>query len=130
LCAQKIVEAKEKEVGSRILADILTNLGKLTQQHLIWEEHVFFPYLRSKLEHQEPRTSLNLQEALKKIKSEHASISRLLKKTRLISNGYTPSLDSSPSLRLCYAQLFDFEQDLLKHFFLEDNILFPKLFNQ
>lgn len=130
LCAGKITEATEKEPGNRILADTLTRLGTMVEQHLMWEEDLFFPYLRSKIEYLEPDLPLDLPEALQKIKSEHAAISRLIKKARLISNGYRPSSSASPALRLCYAQLFDFEQDMLKHFFLEDNILFLKLFNK
>jgi regulator of cell morphogenesis and NO signaling len=50
-----------------------------------------------------------------------------LENIRVVSNNYLPSVNSSPALKLCYAQLFDFEQDLHRHIFLEEKILFPKV---
>lgn len=128
LCSSKIVESNEQEAVT--LADALTKLGTLIEQHLTWEEQIFFPYLRLMIERRQPQTSQHLPTLFSKIKSDHYSITKLITRNRLISNHYVPAAEASPAIKLCYAQLFDFEQDILKHIFLEEDLLFPKLFNQ
>ncbi len=128
LCSNKICETKEKE--AEILADSLQKLGGLIEQHLVWEEQTFFPYLRLQIEHEQNEVSENLPSVITKIKSDHYSITKLIKKNRLMNNDYVPPSGASPVLKLCYAQLFDFEQDMLKHIFLEEHLLFPKLYKR
>ena len=127
LCSKMIREANKKEVGAKIFDDLLLKLGDLIEKHLEQDELILFPYLRSKILNKEYNTSNDLPVSLRKIKAEHIAIAKFFKKVRLISNDYTPSPGSSPALKLCYAQLFNFEQDMLKCIFLEEDILFPKL---
>lgn len=102
-------------------------LKDLLEQHLNFEEYILFPYIRKLMEKAvEPSASL-LDSPINKIRSEHSKISNVLKKIRELSSNYTASVNSSPALKLCYAQLFDLEQDVNKHAFLEENILFAKL---
>ncbi|MES2558372.1 MAG: hemerythrin domain-containing protein [Bacteroidota bacterium] len=128
LCTAKIYETSTSETN--ILGEELTKLGALIEEHLIWEEQTFFPFLRLQIEHKEYHKPGDFPELVYKLKSEHDAIIKLIKKNRLISNDYVPASDASPKLKLCYAQLFDFEQDILKHIFLEEDLLFPKLFNK
>jgi len=62
-----------------------------------------------------------------KFKAEHNNIFQLVQKIKQLSNNYRVEENSSPILKLCFARLFDFEQDLLKHRYLEEQYLFPKI---
>lgn len=58
---------------------------------------------------------------------EHNSILKLLDKLSSKCNKYQNN-DSDPvMLKLCYAKLNNLEQDLRRHIYLENNILFPKI---
>ncbi len=61
------------------------------------------------------------------MRTAHTSILRLFRKLRLLTNNYMAPDSATPALRLSYAQLFNFEQDMIRHVFLEEQILFPKL---
>lgn len=128
LCANKICETQKNETDK--FAEALLKLGAIIEQHLTWEEETFFPYLRLKIEHRLHNEQEELPAFINKIRTEHYAITKLINKNRLLSNEYVPSAGASPVLKLCYAQLFDFEQDMLKHIFLEEDLLFPKLFNK
>lgn len=60
-------------------------------------------------------------------KTEHNSIHALLQKIKILTNNFKVDENSSAVLKLCCARLFDFEQDLLKHQYLEEQYLFPLL---
>jgi iron-sulfur cluster repair protein YtfE (RIC family) len=62
-----------------------------------------------------------------KFKAEHNNIFQLVQKIKQLSNNYKVEENSSAILKLCFARLFDFEQDLLKHQYLEEQYLFPQL---
>lgn len=109
---------------------LLQELTNQMDQHLAMEEHLLFPYVEVLSKNQGIMSSMqtNLSEIpFKRIKEEHSKIINNLENIRKISNNYLPSVNSSPALKLCYAQLFDFEQDIHRHIFLEEKILFPKL---
>lgn len=108
----------------------IMQLKSLLEQHLNMEEHILFPYINGLIHKREKinKQSENLSENLIiKIKNEHLKISSIIKKIRILSHNYKPGVNSSPSLKLCYAQMFDLEQDIHRHVFVEENILFPKL---
>jgi regulator of cell morphogenesis and NO signaling len=124
LSGKTIASASSEEPGSRIMSDLIQKLVSLTGAHLEQDEKEFFACLG--------QLSLNrsvdkLPELLADIRKQHAAISRLFKKLRVLSNDYTAPQNASAMIRLCYAQLFNFEQDMMKHIFLEEDILFPKL---
>jgi iron-sulfur cluster repair protein YtfE (RIC family) len=60
-------------------------------------------------------------------KNEHNSIYKSLQKIKELTNNFKVDENSSAVLKLCCARLFDFEQDLLKHQYLEEQYLFPQL---
>jgi iron-sulfur cluster repair protein YtfE (RIC family) len=130
LCSETIHAAHSEEPGARILADSLSKLSMAIKQHLLWEEQVFFPYLRLKIENRNYDTAGGLSAHVMKMKSGHKLITRLFNKTRVMSNHYKPAQEAPAVLKLCYAQLFDFEQDMLKHIFIIEDILVPKLLNR
>lgn len=112
------------------ISSLISELTELVEQHLIMEEHLLFPYIRdlAKKNGLSSHVEKNLADnPVKKIKLGHSKIISILENIRGLSNNYLPAVNSSPALKLCYAQLFDFEQDIHRHVFLEEKILFPKL---
>jgi regulator of cell morphogenesis and NO signaling len=105
----------------------VTELTKLVEQHLDFEEFIFFPYVKGLVYGDIDELDHELESPMERIKNERSRIKELLRKIRTLSDNYTPAINSSPALKLCYAQLFDLEQDVHKHSFLEENILFSKL---
>lgn len=124
---EKIIRTKHNaENHTSELTDLLLRLGKLIELHLNWEEEHFFPFLRMELQYTE-QTLRDLYTFLTKLREEHKVILTLFEEARILSNDYTPSSLSSSTIKLCFAQIFDFEQDMLKHIFFEDHMIFPKL---
>ncbi|MCX6295412.1 MAG: hemerythrin domain-containing protein [Bacteroidetes bacterium] len=102
-------------------------LKELLEQHLSFEEYILYPYIKKLIENSEESSDNLLENPINKIREENTNISNIFKKLRILSGNYVASVNSSPALKLCYAQLFDLEQDVNKHAFLEENILFSKL---
>lgn len=125
----KTIVKVDSDVHPEVLSinKLLQQLKDLLEQHLIFEEFILFPYIKKLMESTVESTDTLLDNPIKKIRTEHLRISKLLTEMRILSNNYTPAVNSSPALKLCYAQLFDLEQDIHKHTFLEENILFSKL---
>lgn len=123
----------ERHPEVKKINEVFEELKVLLEQHLNKEEGIFFPYIKKLVElykhdGQEVKSLKGLSKnPVNKIQLEHKKIKNLLAKIRETSNDYTPPVDAYPSLKLCYAQLFNFEQDIYKHIYLEERILFPKL---
>lgn len=128
LSARTIREQAGSNQETSALSAALLELESLISRHLDMEEHVLFPYFRTIIAEKGYTSVTNLPVPYGQISSAHLQITSLFKEIRTLSNDYTPPAGGSAALNLCYAQLFNFEQDMLKHFFLEEDILFPKLF--
>lgn len=119
-----------KDSGVTSIRNCVQELKILLEQHVSREENILFPFI-SKLTKNNKNSNLEPEifsgHLINKIKMEHAKISEILNKIRKLSHNYSPPANSSPALKLCYAQLFNLEQDIHKHIFVEENILFPKL---
>jgi len=124
LCGKSITDALAGEKNAGIMSDLLQKLENLIKIYLEEEEKSLFEHLRLFYRGQ-PVTGLS--ERIADIGAQHETIGRLFEKLRSVSDHYTPPKGAPASLKLCYAQLFNFEQDILKHLFLEEDILFPKL---
>jgi regulator of cell morphogenesis and NO signaling len=124
LCGKTIAGASSDELTTNAVSDILKRLEDTIKHYLECDEKLFFSQL-SAFRSGKPVPELHL--LLEGIRQKHAVITANFRKLRAISNHYNAPADASASLRLCYAQLFNFEQDILKHLFLEEDILFAKL---
>lgn len=116
-----------QEKGSKraaVLAAVVENLAVLVEKHLDEKETQIFPLMIKKVEN--PKTPLP-ESQIRKIKEQQGEIKECLITLRRLSNEYEAPPGSIPLLKLCYAQLFNFEQDMLKSIFLEEEILFQKL---
>jgi iron-sulfur cluster repair protein YtfE (RIC family) len=94
-----------------------------------YEETVLLPYVCQKLQGKPETLSPDTQiRTLKHVKQKHAAIKSLLAEARTFFRNYTPAPGSPPAARLYYAHLFNFEQDMLKHLFIIESVLLPRLF--
>jgi iron-sulfur cluster repair protein YtfE (RIC family) len=126
-CSQLIISSQKNESWAKLLTVVLEDLAKLIKEHFEHDERVLFPYIRLRIMNHGRINLDGMPVSLLKMKAEHQAIINQFKKLRLISNHYTPASDSPADMKLCYAQLFNFEQDMLKHIFIDEDILFPKL---
>lgn len=124
LCRKSVLETYTEEPGSKVLADLIQKVSDLISTHLEKDEEELFIQIG---EFSLNKPNDGLPALLKDIKKQHLTIARLFRKLRILSHDYTAPAQASAVLKLCYAQLFNFEQDFLKHIFLEEDILFPKL---
>ena len=68
-----------------------------------------------------------IEESVRQMQKAHQAISKDLQLLQDITNNYMLPEDASISYKHLFEKLKEFEEDLLLHFHLENNILFPKV---
>lgn len=96
--------------------------------HMGKEEMALFPAIKkleahNSLEHPLPGTLLG---PITMMEHEHVIAGDLMKSIRSLSNNYTVPEYACPTYRLTYQKLKEFDDDLMAHVHLENNILFRK----
>lgn len=104
-------------------------------QHMEKEEIVLFPAIhRLFSESLVPVASTpvpaNIEAPMRVMEDEHTHAGDLIKIIRSITNNYTPPETACPTFRVTYRRLQEFDQDLMQHIHLENNVLFPKVRNR
>lgn len=111
---------------------LFRGLGQELTTHLMKEESVLFPYvvrMEEAVLQQEPILPPpfgTVANPVRMMEQEHDSAGSALKAMREASRDYNPPSDACASFRALYQALADFEQDLLQHIHLENNVLFPR----
>lgn len=99
--------------------------------HLPKEEEILFPAIRriatSPLSASRSPLLANIQGTISVMESEHAHAADILKLIRNLSNHYHPPKGACPTFALMYRLLEEFDDDLVQHIHLENNILFSKV---
>ena len=98
------------------------------EEHLIKEETIQYPAIR---EYLNTRAKEDLDKAvniIKELEEEHSGAGDILKELRNVTNDYEIPCDACDTFRLTYEKLEELETDLFRHIHLENNILFPRLF--
>lgn len=103
-------------------------LSQELASHMEKEELILFPAIkklesRSNADH--PFAS-NLRAPIDAMEHEHVVAGDLIKQIRALTNGYTPPEFACPTFRITYRKLQEFDNDLMKHIHLENNILFAR----
>ncbi|MEO7990920.1 MAG: iron-sulfur cluster repair di-iron protein [Chryseolinea sp.] len=119
---------------SPFLLDVRENFSALAEElldHLPKEEEILFPAIRKLFKQQDESHDLgfipsNLQTPIAMMEHEHDRAGHLIKEIRRITNNYTPPVYACPTFKATYIMLEQFDQDLMQHIHLENNILFPK----
>lgn len=100
--------------------------------HNRYEEAVLFPYINqvdNAYRRKESYGNLfvrTLRKPLSNVENEHGVISELLKKLKLYTNNYVFPNNACINHQVLYHKLREFQDDLVQHKYLENNILFPK----
>lgn len=99
------------------------------EDHLIKEELVLFPYIRSLASngappHHYPFNSIAMP--VRNMMTEHEMAGDDMEEIRQLTGNYVPPEDACTTYRIAYKELQEFEADLHKHVHLENNILFPR----
>lgn len=111
------------------LAEIRDDFNDLAEEllsHIRQEEELLFPAIRKGYEHIQ---ALNLEDSISTLETEHEHAGDLMKSIRQLTSQYTAPRGACPTFQLTYKKLEAFDQDLMQHLHLENNVLFEKLKN-
>ena len=99
------------------------------ETHMMKEEHVLFPLIRS-LESGEPGPTVGcghgVEHPIRVMESEHDDSGHSLERLHELSSGLTPPPDACNTFRAMLDGVRELELDLHQHIHKENNILFPK----
>lgn len=105
------------------LANLLNELFKEMQLHMMKEENVLFPLIN------EGRGHMALM-PVKVMTSEHESHGRQLEELHRLTSDFTPPEHACNTWRALYRGLEDLEAELMEHIHLENNVLFQRALAQ
>ena len=99
--------------------------------HMPKEEEILFPAIRKIVD--QAKAKLNVTTAQSHLKviitvmeHEHERAGDLIKSIRSLTENYTPPSYACPTFRMTYVMLNQFDNDLMQHIHVENNVLFPK----
>lgn len=111
--------------------DAFEELSDELLEHMQKEELVLFPAIRKLFNPSMQSTTLHLDthEPIHVLEDEHQRAGDLIKSIRSLTQHYMPPSTACPTYRLTYARLQEFDQDLMQHIHVENNVLFEKVKN-
>jgi regulator of cell morphogenesis and NO signaling len=112
--------------------DVFEQLCAILTTHNLHEEATIFPYIKQ-IETTHRRKEIygslfvrTLRKPLSEVEKEHSKMSELLGKLRQLTNDYSFPENACTNHRVVFNKLREFDNDLVQHKHLENNILFPK----
>jgi regulator of cell morphogenesis and NO signaling len=105
------------------LADELLN-------HMPKEEHVLFPAIKQMEAQIDGKGDIHSNAftlPIRVMEEEHVSAGALVKSIRSRTNNYSVPAYACPTYQLTFQLLREFDEDLIQHIHLENNILFPRV---
>lgn len=99
-------------------------LSKELLQHMEKEERVLFPAIKMIADQSKVYP---IEQPLAVMKEEHEEAGKLIKEIRELTGNYTLPNDVCTTYRITYTKLEAFDNDLMQHIHLENNILFEKI---
>jgi regulator of cell morphogenesis and NO signaling len=98
--------------------------------HMQKEEIILFPRIKEVEKNITENNTNNMSNGyitgpINVMETEHEHAGELLYEIRSLTNNYTPPEDACTTFKVCLEELKAFEEDLHKHVYLENNILFP-----
>ncbi len=125
--------AEEGDSNALQISLILEKLKIRFEQHFATEEEILYPYVKKLLEWKKnsnnkmiPGVDL-ISNPIHLITKEHDELLKILMEIRVITGNYNSITAQKPNQKLLHAELFEMEQDIQKHIYIENNILFAKL---
>lgn len=114
------------------ISTLISKVGYDLAQHIKEEEKVLFPYIKKLLEAKRKKRNLDCDElicldcSLDRLREEQNYALQIFKQIRKLTKNYTiPNIDDK-QIEILYYKLDKFEEDLIKHIHLENNIFYPK----
>lgn len=111
--------------------DLFFELVNELLSHMQKEERVLFPLINRvqqfAREGARPEGGImSVQGPISVMENEHSNAGGILERIRTITDDFNLPADACNTFAVTYGELEEFEQDLHKHIFLENSILFPK----
>ena len=101
------------------LADLLEGISEELQSHMLKEEQVLFPMLKS-------GGTPMVVHPIGMMRAEHVDHGEALDQLNALTNDATPPLGACNTWRALYAGIAQLGDDLIHHIHLENNVLFPQ----
>ena len=97
--------------------------------HMKREEFVLFPAIKrlDAQSYDDHPLAGAIQTPISAMEHEHALAGNLVKHVRSLTNNYTPPDFACPTYRITFKKLHEFDNDLMRHIHLENNILFERM---
>ncbi|HEX5169235.1 MAG TPA: iron-sulfur cluster repair di-iron protein [Cyclobacteriaceae bacterium] len=118
---------------SPFLLTVRENFNDLAEEllnHMPKEEQVLFPAIQKMFGGNSFASDSvilnNLNMPIEVMEDEHERAGDLIKSIRSLTNQYIPPVYACPTFKMTYIMLEQFDNDLMQHIHLENNILFPK----
>ena len=112
------------------LREEFNRLAKELLAHLQKEEDILFPAIKkieqNALNEKRSASSDNLTIPILVMEHEHEAAGDLLKSIQSLTKHFIPPAFACPTFIITYKMLEEFNNDLMQHIHLENNILFPK----
>ena len=114
------------------LQNLFKSLAQDLTAHMTKEERVLFPYVVrmeeavGRGEPVPPPPFMTVRNPVRVMSLEHDNAGALLTEMRRTSSNYEAPPDACASYRTLYQALAEFEEDLHRHIFLENSVLFPR----
>jgi regulator of cell morphogenesis and NO signaling len=114
------------------LRSLFKSLADELAPHMMKEERVLFPYIArmeeaaGRAEPVTPPPFMTVRNPVRMMSMEHDNAGALLGEMRRTASNYEAPADGCMSYRTLYQALQELEEDLHKHIFLENSILFPR----
>ncbi|HEX6332587.1 MAG TPA: DUF542 domain-containing protein [Flavisolibacter sp.] len=111
---------------------VFRELAEYLEKHNQTEENIIFPYIKQ-IESTYSRREVygrlfvrTLRKPLASIENEHQEMEDMLTRLRELTDNYTVPGDACTNHHVIFSRLREFDNDLVHHKHLENNILFPR----
>ena len=98
------------------------------ESHLTKEETTQYPAIREYVKSKSEEDLIKAIKIIKELEEEHTGAGDILKELRVVTNDYAIPADVCGTFELTYVKLQEMESDIFQHIHLENNILFPRLY--
>lgn len=104
------------------------DLSEELESHMEKEENILFPAIKRLYSESPENNAIQtiIQGPIVAMEDEHEAAGSLLKRIRTLSSNYTPPDFACPTFQVTYQKLKEFDNDLMRHIHLENNILFER----
>ena len=130
---QLTISGEYSKEDYRYLWNLFDLLFNELDRHMKKEETVLFPLIRKMMrvtqgkENQELLSNVEMRKPLALLLKEHHRIQLILQEIRIATDHYTARTNASVFCKDCLSEMSVVDQDIQKHFYIEENFLYPKL---